>query len=75
MPAVVFEQPLPGFDCDAQIALQKAQDVLAEVSGDNTDIAVTLFSALSRQGLGDVAETLYDWVHAPARPVESLPPA
>jgi GTP-binding protein len=51
---------------EAQLALLKAQEVLAEVAGDNADIGVTLFSALSRQGLGDVAETLYDWVHARA---------
>lgn len=58
---------------EGQLALQKAQDVLAEVSGENTDIGVTLFSALSRQGLGDVAETLYDWVHTP-RPVVAAAP-
>ncbi len=50
----------------AQHALQKAQDVLGEVAGDSADIGVTLFSALSRQGLADVAETLHGWVHAGA---------
>jgi len=52
---------------EGQLALQKAQDVLGEVSGESTDIGVTLFSALSRQGLGDVAETLHGWVHAPLK--------
>jgi GTP-binding protein len=51
---------------EAQRALQDAQDVLGEVAGAGADIGVTLFSALSRQGLGDVAETLHGWVHAPA---------
>ena len=47
---------------DAQAALQAAQAVLAEVSTEGADIGVTLFSALSRQGLGDVAEVLHGWV-------------
>lgn len=49
---------------DAQQALAAAQEVLAEVSGESTDIGVTLFSALKRQGLDDVAEVLHGWVHA-----------
>ena len=59
---------------EAQLALQKAQDVLADVAGESADIGVTLFSALSRQGLGDVAETLYDWVHTPAAVLNASPP-
>lgn len=50
----------------AQLVLHKVQDELAEVASENTDIGVTLFSALSRQGLGDVALTLYGWTHASA---------
>jgi GTP-binding protein len=46
-----------------QLALQKAQAELAEMTTESADISVTLFSALSRQGLGDVAETLYGWTH------------
>ena len=49
-----------------QAALAKAQDALGAVSTENSDIGVTLFSALSRQGLEDVAETLRSWV--PPRP-------
>ena len=45
-----------------QQALAKAQEVLGVVSTENSDIGVTLFSALSRQGLEDVAETLRSWV-------------
>jgi GTP-binding protein len=47
----------------AQLALQKAQAELADMTTESADISVTLFSALSRQGLGDVAETLYQWTH------------
>ena len=46
-----------------QAALAKAQDVLGEVSTESADIGVTLFSALSRLGLEDVAQTLRGWVH------------
>jgi len=48
---------------DAQAALQAAQSVLAPLSGETADIGLTLFSALSRQGLDDVAGHLYGWVH------------
>ncbi len=46
-----------------QAALQRAQGLLSEVSTENSDIAVTLFSALSQQGLGDVAQALHGWIH------------
>ena len=46
---------------DAAQALRAAQEVLAEFGTENADIGVTLFSALSRQGLGDVAEVLHGW--------------
>jgi GTP-binding protein len=48
---------------EGQQALQKAQALLADITTESADISVTLFSALSRQGLGDVAETLYGWTH------------
>ena len=44
-----------------QAAVRAAQDVLGEVSTDNADIGVTAFSALSRLGLGDVAQVLHSW--------------
>ena len=50
---------------EVQTALRTAQDLLAEVSTDNSDIGVTPFSALSRQGLGDVAQALHSWTHKP----------
>jgi GTP-binding protein len=54
-----------------QAAVLAAQQVLAEVTTDNADIGVTPFSALSRQGLGDVAEAVHGWAH-PAQ-AEPLP--
>ncbi len=46
---------------DGQKALVAAQESLASVAGEAADIGVTLFSALSRQGLADAAEALYQW--------------
>lgn len=47
---------------EAQRALEGAQEVLGEMAQEPADVGVTLFSALSRQGLGDVAQTLRSWV-------------
>jgi GTP-binding protein len=47
---------------DAQGALQAAQAVLADVASESADIGVTLFSALKREGVGDVAEALRGWI-------------
>jgi GTP-binding protein len=52
---------------EAQDSLRKAQAVLGEMASEEADIGVTLFSALSRSGLGDVAETLHAWT----RPAEA----
>jgi len=43
-------------------SLRAAQAVLGELAGEQADIGITLFSALKRQGLDDVAETLHSWV-------------
>jgi GTP-binding protein len=48
---------------DAQKALAAAQDQLGEVATETADIGLMLFSALSKQGLGDAAAHLWDWVH------------
>ena len=48
---------------DGQAALAAAQAALVDVAGESADIGVTLFSALSRQGLADAAEVLYQWTH------------
>ncbi len=61
---------------EGQRALQAAQAVLAEVSTDEADIAVTPFSALSRLGLEDVAEVLHGWVPSTAAvPAAAVDPA
>ena len=44
--------------------LAQVQKDLGVLATDESDIAVTLFSALSKQGLEDVAEVIYDWAHA-----------
>lgn len=48
-----------------QLALAAAQEVLAQVSTEEADIGLMLFSALSNQGLGDMAEVLHQWVVQP----------
>lgn len=47
-------------------SLAQAQKVLAELATDTADISITLFSALSRQGLGDAACTLRAWIPTPS---------
>jgi GTP-binding protein len=56
---------------EADKALRDAQDVLATLASEQADIGITLFSALSRQGLGDAAEALRAWVP----PAASVPAA
>ena len=54
-------------------ALMQAQKVLADLATDAADISVTLFSALSRQGLGDAALVLRQWQEAPKAPRQDAP--
>ena len=49
---------------EANAALQTCQDFLAELVTDASDVSVTLFSALKKQGVGDVAQILHEWVHS-----------
>ncbi len=51
---------------EADKALAATQDVLATLASEEADIGLLLFSALSRQGLGDAAAQLWDWIHPPA---------
>jgi GTP-binding protein len=61
---------------DADKALQAAGEALGSVATEQSDVGVALFSALSKQGLGDVAETLHAWTHpGPAAPTPPLSPA
>jgi len=46
---------------DAQRCLGTAQRVLAELATEHSDIGVSLFSAVSGEGLDDVALTLHSW--------------
>lgn len=48
---------------ESNAALATAQSTLGEITTDEADVAVALFSALNRTGVGDAAQTLYDWVH------------
>ena len=59
---------------DAQKALREAGEALGELGTDAADIGVSTFSALSGQGLADVAEALRSWVPA-AAPGAAPPPA
>jgi GTP-binding protein len=51
---------------ESQRSLAQVQKVLTDLATDDTDIAVALFSALSRRGLADAAVTLRGWVPKPA---------
>jgi GTP-binding protein len=44
-------------------SLKAATEALGAYSSDEADVGVTLFSALKRTGLEDVALALYGWVH------------
>jgi GTP-binding protein len=60
---------------ESDAALQAAQEVLGGMAGASADISVSLFSALSRRGVGDAAEVLRQWVLAapPALPSVIVP--
>jgi GTP-binding protein len=48
---------------EAAAALLGAQAALGEVVTDEADVAVAMFSALKKQGVGDAAKLLHSWVH------------
>lgn len=50
---------------DADASLLKTQKVLGDFATDESDVAVTLFSALAKLGVGDVAATLHGWAMQP----------
>jgi GTP-binding protein len=59
-----------------QAALTRCQEALQGVAaqaGDGCDIGVSLFSALSREGLADVAEVLHGWRHSEVPAAVPLP--
>lgn len=49
---------------ESDSAVNAAQAVLAQLATDDADLSLTLFSALSRHGLGDAAQLLHGWVHS-----------
>lgn len=51
---------------EGQAALAQAGAALAELSTEESDIAVSLFSALSKQGVEDAACCLHAWTHPTA---------
>ena len=48
---------------EADAAVRTATQLLAELSTDDADIGVALFSALNKSGVDDAAITLHGWVH------------
>lgn len=63
---------------EAQAALAATQEVLGGMATEESDVSITLFSALKKQGVADVAHILYDWVRqapvVPAMPdLDDLP--
>ncbi|MFN3304972.1 MAG: ribosome biogenesis GTP-binding protein YihA/YsxC [Roseateles sp.] len=57
---------------EADAALRATGEFLGGLTTENSDVSVTLFSALKKSGVGDVALALHEWTHgaAPA-PVEA----
>ncbi len=51
---------------EANAALAAAQQTLAELTTEEADVSVALFSALKKSGVGDTATLLYGWVHSRA---------
>lgn len=48
---------------EANVALEAAQVVLGDISTDEADVSMTLFSALKKSGVDDAASVLHAWVH------------
>jgi len=49
---------------EADAALRATTELLAGMTTEHADVAVTLFSALKKSGVGDVALALHEWAHA-----------
>ncbi len=56
---------------EADASMIAARDVLGQLATDASDLGLCLFSALSRQGLGDAAQVLHGWVNPQAVSVEA----
>ncbi|CAN7160291.1 ribosome biogenesis GTP-binding protein YihA/YsxC [Rhizobacter sp. LjRoot28] len=53
---------------EGQEALASAQAVLGDLSTDEADVSMSLFSALNKSGVGDAAQVLHSWTHPGAAP-------
>jgi len=60
---------------DADKALQQARTTLGELSTDEADVSVALFSALKKQGVDDTAVLLRSWVDSLAPSPSAAPTA
>ena len=59
---------------EASASLVSAQAALGEITTDEADVGMALFSALNKTGVVDAAAVLHDWVH-PAEGGDALEPA
>jgi GTP-binding protein len=50
---------------EAAESLRQAQEVLAAVATEESDVGIVLFSALKKIGVGDVAEAIKEWAATP----------
>ena len=48
---------------EADAALRSVSQGLSELANEQSDINVTLFSALKKSGVGDAAQLLHGWAH------------
>ncbi|MDM4767842.1 ribosome biogenesis GTP-binding protein YihA/YsxC [Pelomonas sp. SE-A7] len=60
---------------EADAALRKTQEHLGAIVTEESDVSITLFSALKKQGVADVAHILHQWVHLPRAIVGEAEPA
>jgi GTP-binding protein len=62
---------------EAQASLAACQEFLGTIATEESDVSVTLFSALKKQGVADVAAILREWVDAApvVETVGEVPPA
>ncbi len=60
---------------EADQSLRGVQAQLADLTTDASDIQITLFSALKKQGVGDVAAVLQEWCKPAPTPAEEDTPA
>lgn len=48
---------------EGDAAVAAAKGLLGELTTEDADVSLSLFSALSRRGVGDAAELLHSWAH------------